>query len=98
MGPSSFRTWTRALGMTLPVTAAALYLTGCSQADPALRQELVSLQAQVKGLQQQADRADDYIAIANLQAIYGYYVDKSRWEDAADLFSADATLEIAGRG
>ena len=42
--------------------------------------------------------ADDYIAIANLQAIYGYYVDKSRWDDAADLFAADATLEIAGRG
>jgi hypothetical protein len=45
-----------------------------------------------------ADRAQDWTAIANLQASYGYYVDKSRWDDAADLFSADATLEIAGRG
>lgn len=38
------------------------------------------------------------MSVANLQAIYGYYVDKSRWDDAAALFSKDATLEIAGRG
>ena len=41
------------------------------------------------------DRLD---AVANLQATYGYYVDKMRWDDAADLFASDATLEIAGRG
>lgn len=44
------------------------------------------------------DRADDHLAILNLQSIYGYYVDKSQWDQAADLFSKDATLEIAGRG
>jgi hypothetical protein len=38
------------------------------------------------------------VALVNLQSAYGYYVDKSRWDDAADLFSANATLEIAGRG
>jgi hypothetical protein len=79
--------------------AAVLCASGCSQGEgPALRQELAALQSEVATLQQQARLADDYIAIANLQAIYGYYVDKSRWDDAADLFAADATLEIAGRG
>ena len=97
---SSFRARNRArsLHVTLPVAAAVMALVGCSQGDASLRQELAALQSEVKGLQQQAVRAQDYIAIANLQAIYGYYVDKSRWEDAADLFSANATLEIAGRG
>ncbi len=36
--------------------------------------------------------------IARLQTAYGYYVDKSQWDEAADLFAADATLEIAARG
>jgi len=78
------------------VALLALAGAGCSQSGAS--QELAALKAQVETLQQQANRAQDYIQIANLQSIYGYYVDKSRWDDAADLFSANATLEIAGRG
>ncbi|HTP38095.1 MAG TPA: nuclear transport factor 2 family protein [Steroidobacteraceae bacterium] len=63
-----------------------------------MKSALADLRSQVSALRHQAQRADDYIAIANLQAIYGYYVDKSRWDDAADLFAKDASLEIAGRG
>jgi hypothetical protein len=37
-------------------------------------------------------------AIIRLQTAYGYYVDKAQWNEAADLFARDATLEIAGRG
>ncbi len=36
--------------------------------------------------------------IQRLQSAYGYYVDKAQWDEAADLFAADATLEIAARG
>jgi hypothetical protein len=54
--------------------------------------------AEIAVLRQQAQAASDYVAVANLQATYGYYVDKARWDDAADLFARDATLEIAGRG
>ncbi|MCC6203214.1 MAG: nuclear transport factor 2 family protein [Gammaproteobacteria bacterium] len=60
--------------------------------------ELAELRGRVDVLQTEARAARDYVDLANLQAMYGYYVDKSRWDDAADLFSADATLEIAGRG
>jgi hypothetical protein len=81
-----------------PITLLALALSGCSQSGGSTQQELAALQADVAALKQQAGRAQDYIEIANLQSIYGYYVDKSRWDDAADLFSANATLEIAGRG
>jgi SnoaL-like domain len=71
--------------------------TGCSQSGGSA-QELAALKAEVAALKLQSDRAHDYVDIANLQSIYGYYVDKSRWDDAADLFAGNATLEIAGRG
>lgn len=63
-----------------------------------LDQELASLRNELVPLRAQAMAASDYISIANLQASYGYYVDKSRWDDASALFTDDATLEIAGRG
>lgn len=60
--------------------------------------ELSALKAEIAALRLRARRAEDYIAICNLQAAYGYYVDKSLWDEAADLFARDGTLEIAGRG
>lgn len=74
--------------------SAILLLQACS-GDPS---RITALEAEMAGLRAQAQRADDYIDILNLQSIYGYYVDKSQWDQAADLFARDATLEIAGRG
>jgi len=56
------------------------------------------LSAQVAELQRKAEAANDWVSVANLQAAYGYYVDKMQWSQAADLFTEDASLEIAGRG
>lgn len=64
----------------------------------ALRAELAALKADVTALAARSRKADDYVELCNLQAAYGYYVDKGRWDDAADLFAADGTLELAGRG
>jgi hypothetical protein len=63
-----------------------------------LREELDRLRADHEALAARARRADDYVDLVNLQAAYGYYVDKGRWDDAADLFAEDGTLELAGRG
>jgi hypothetical protein len=41
---------------------------------------------------------EDYRELCNLQAAYGYYVDKGLWDKAAALFAEHGTLEIAGRG
>ena len=60
--------------------------------------DLAALRAEVAALRVEARKASDHLAICNLQAAYGYYVDKSLWDEAADLFSIDGTLEIAGRG
>jgi hypothetical protein len=53
--------------------------------------ELEMLRAEVAALR-------DKDAIITLQTAYGYYVDKAQWDEAADLFARDATLEIAARG
>jgi SnoaL-like domain len=53
--------------------------------------ELSILRAEVAALR-------DKDAIITLQTAYGYYVDKAQWDEAADLFARDATLEIAARG
>ncbi len=63
-----------------------------------LASEVEKLKTQVAALQTQARSAQDYIAISNLQTAYGYYVDKCRWDEAADLFAKDSTLEIGLRG
>ena len=53
--------------------------------------ELERLRADVAALKAERD-------IVRLQTAYGYYVDKAQWDEAADLFARDATLEIAARG
>ena len=63
-----------------------------------LREELSQLRADLAALSARADKADHYVEICNLQCAYGYYVDKGRWDDAANLFAEDGTLELAGRG
>ncbi|MES2624770.1 MAG: nuclear transport factor 2 family protein [Pseudomonadota bacterium] len=37
-------------------------------------------------------------AIENLQRIYGFYIDKNQWSQAADLFSETGSIEIGGEG
>ena len=63
-----------------------------------LEAEVEALRREVESLRAEARAASDYIAISNLQRAYGYYVDKGLWDEAADLFAEDGTLEIAGRG
>lgn len=64
----------------------------------ALQRELEGLKEKMGALEKRATASEDYIAICNLQRAYGYYVDKGQWNDAADLFAEDGSLEIAGRG
>ncbi|MFO1400837.1 MAG: nuclear transport factor 2 family protein [Steroidobacteraceae bacterium] len=54
--------------------------------------------ARAAALHSRVQRLADQDAIENLQRIYGFYVDKGQWHDAAALFTDDAVLEIQGRG
>lgn len=41
---------------------------------------------------------EDIHQIKNLQRAYGYYIDKALWEQVADCFAEDGSLELAQRG
>jgi hypothetical protein len=46
----------------------------------------------------QLARTESVRSIENLQAIYGYYIDKGQWKRAAALFSRDGTYEFGQSG
>jgi len=71
---------------------------GARERDVAIEEELEALRAEVVALRAMARESQAYIALNNLQRTYGYYVDKGLWDEAAELFAPDGTLEIAGRG
>ncbi|MEP7243567.1 MAG: nuclear transport factor 2 family protein [Gammaproteobacteria bacterium] len=52
----------------------------------------------VERIERNVTEIEDENAIENLQRTYGFYADKAMWKEAADLFAADGTLEIGGRG
>ena len=56
-----------------------------------LAQQVAQLQAEVVNLEAENE-------IENLQGIFGFYFDKNEWQQAADLFTDDATLEWSGSG
>jgi hypothetical protein len=73
----------------------ALTLSGCS-GEPSAEEAaaLRALEARVAGLEQRKERIEDVNAIERLQAAYGYYVDRALWDDVANLFADDGTIEI----
>jgi hypothetical protein len=69
-------------------------VTGKDAADKALS----SPDPRVAAYAQRVELLKDHDAVENLQAAYGYYVDKSMWKDVADLFAADGTFEYGQTG
>jgi hypothetical protein len=59
---------------------------------------LHSLGRRLSGLLHRARILNDENEVANLQRIYGYYVDRKMWDDVADLFVPDATMELGLQG
>jgi hypothetical protein len=46
----------------------------------------------------QAQLLNEEAEVETLQNIYGYYVDRKMWDDVADLFATDATMELGLQG
>ncbi|MBN1568461.1 MAG: nuclear transport factor 2 family protein [Acidobacteria bacterium] len=57
-----------------------------------------ALHTRLSDLLGRAQRLNDESDVNNLQNIYGYYVDRKMWDDVADLFSEDGTLEAGPAG
>lgn len=60
--------------------------------------ELGRMEAQADAEELKLARLHSERAIENLQAIYGYYIDKGMWTEAASLFTGDGTYEFGQRG
>ena len=56
------------------------------------------LEAQIAQLSGQVDQLEGARAVRKLQRAYGYYVDRGLWDEAADLFADDGTLEVGADG
>ena len=59
--------------------------------------DTAALLGRIEQLERRAQAAEDYRDLVNLQGAYGYYVDKGLWDEAADLFAKDGTLEAWAR-
>ena len=57
-----------------------------------------SLDARLAALEARVGIVEDVQDIYNLQNAYGYYLDRSLFDDVADLFTDDAVVEINARG
>jgi hypothetical protein len=74
--------------------ATLLTLAHAQDSDTELQQlalEVAQFEAEIASLEAEN-------AIENLQRIYGFYVDKNQWTQAADLFAENGTIEIGGEG
>lgn len=63
--------------------------------DPAPRK---GAKLDLPGLAARARALADECAVQNLQAAYGFYMDRKLWDDVADLFAPDGVIEIGGEG
>ena len=59
---------------------------------------IAALGRRMADLAARAQRLNDEIEVTNLQHTYGYYLDRKMWDDVADLFAADGTMEIGLQG
>jgi hypothetical protein len=77
----------------IAMVAAALVAASCSRpgADP----ELAPLRAHVAALEQRKTLIEDTNAIERLQGAYGYYLDRGLWDEVANLFADEGTIEVA---
>jgi len=81
-------------GRSRLLVAAAL-LAAVPFAAPASAQ---SVDAEIAALTLRVERLEGTRAVKKLQRAFGYYVDRGLWQDAADLFTDDGTIEIGVDG
>jgi triacylglycerol lipase len=96
-----------------PVTGAAPYYPGVDRGGPDPRHAAAALmpagkvastppvkdpEAALAEAERAIDRVESYEELENLESAYGYYLDKNLWNDLADLFAHDGSMELARRG
>jgi hypothetical protein len=81
--------------ITPALAAVAALVSGCSrEPSPEDAAQRAALAAQIESLERRKERVEDVNALERLQHAYGYYVDRALWDEVANLFADDGTLEI----
>jgi hypothetical protein len=94
----------RGTWMAVQVAGLCAVLYGCSTPGSSSRQPAAATPAasnmaqRLANLEARTLRIEDINAIKRLQRAYGYYLDEGRWDDMADLFADDASVEIGFDG
>jgi hypothetical protein len=65
---------------------------------PAAAQRTGALGAEIDALSAEVSRLEAARAIRNLQRAFGFYVDRGLWDEAADLFADNGSVEIGMDG
>ncbi len=81
-------------GPSKQLAAAALMPTNVKYVAP----KVTDVNATVAETERLVERVKDFHALDNLTSAYGYYLDKNLWNDLADLFARDGSIELAQRG
>jgi hypothetical protein len=76
--------------------AAAVALAPSTKALP--MQAAKNIEAALAEAEKQLVRVRDFHELENLESAYGYYLDKNLWNQLADLFAKDGSMELAQRG
>ena len=81
--------------------ASACFLILAAFTTPAAAQSgdrLDRIEREITALSAEVDRLEGARAVKKLQRAFGYYVDRGLWDEAADLFAEDGTIEIGQDG
>ena len=87
------------LARLLAVAMTSAAALACVQAHAAGRGGgAAAINAEIDRLSAEVDSLEGARAVKKLQRAFGYYVDRGLWDEAADLFADDATLEMGADG
>jgi hypothetical protein len=79
-------------------SSAAATASVSSGAAADLSAAIAELESAIAATELELERLQAFDELENLAGVYGHYVDKSRQDDIADLFTEDGVVEILGRG
>ena len=80
------------------IAAATLACAAMTAVTPARAASGGAINAEIDKLSAQVDQLEGARAVRKLQRAYGYYVDRGLWDEAADLFADDGTVEFGMDG
>ena len=86
------------LTRTAPIALLCLLVNACGSTDKVTvsgSPRMSTFETQLTLLEKEANRVQAAHDIRRLQRSYGYYLDQAMWDEVADLFTDDGSVEIA---